>query len=139
MGKFSPGKSGNPEGRPKGIPNPSTKLRQAIAADLPEIIDTLRQQALSGDVAAARLLLERALPPLRPESQPESVVATGESLGERTEAVVKATLAGQLSPTAGAELVGVLAGSARVLEIAELAQRLELLERSLAAKGKGNG
>lgn len=136
MPRFKPGVSGNPAGKPKGTVSASTKLRQAITDDLPEIVEVLRQQALMGDVGAARLLLERALPALRPEVQTTPVPMAGDSLAERTEAVLSATLAGELSPTAGAELVGVLAGGARVLEIAELAQRIELLERSLAVRKK---
>ena len=69
------GESGNPSGRPRGIPSPSTRLRQAIAADLPDILSTLVAQALAGDVSAAKLLLDRVVPPLRAERVPWPVPA----------------------------------------------------------------
>lgn len=134
MAKFKPGVSGNPAGKPKGAVSAATKLRQAIAADLPEIVDVLRQQALAGDVGAARLLLERALPPLRAEAAPAAVTPTAPGLGERAEAVVTAALAGALSPTTATELMGVLGQHARIAETTDLEQRLADLEAQLEAQ-----
>jgi hypothetical protein len=125
---FQPGKSGNPKGRPKGIPNPQARLRQAIADDIPGILATLRQQALDGDVQAASLLLSRCLPPLRPETAEQAIPATGCSLGERVEAVVSAAVAGQLPPNIASELMGVLAGQAKIFETIELERRIAALE-----------
>lgn len=138
MAKFKPGVSGNPSGRPRGIPNPSTRLRAAIVEDLPEIIAVLRQQALGGDVGAARLLMERALPALRPEVQAEPVRTSATTLGERTEAVVAATLAGELTPTTGTELVSLLAQQARITELVDFERRLAALEESHHEANPGN-
>ena len=80
---FKPGKSGNPKGRPKGIPNPQARIRQAIADDIPQILGVLRERALDGDVQAAALLISRCLPPLRPESAAQAVEVAGESLNVR--------------------------------------------------------
>jgi len=126
--KFKKGVSGNPGGRPKGIPNPQARLRRLIADDLPEIIGTLVEKAKGGDTGAASLLLSRCLPPLRPQSDTADDGISGESVSERAESILTATLRGDLSPTVGSELMNMLNQQARVLETAELNERIRRLE-----------
>ncbi len=127
---FKPGQSGNPAGRPRGTRNASTKLREQIAADLPGILETLVSAARSGDVSAARVLIDRCLPPLRAESAAVSLpaVAKAESLTDAGRAVLDAVAAGRLAPETGRELIGALASLGRVAEIDELERRLCALE-----------
>ena len=65
---FNKGQSGNPKGRPKGT-SQAAKLRQAIEGDLSDIITALVESAKAGDTSAAKLLLDRAIPALRPQQQ----------------------------------------------------------------------
>ena len=127
MAKFQKGQSGNPAGRPPGIPNPTTRFRQQIAQHVPEIVDAMVGAAKAGDTAAASLLLGRVLPAIRPES-PGQAIDTGNDMATRAESIVSATMDGTLSPTTAAELMGVLAGQARITELVELEQRLAALE-----------
>ena len=60
---WKPGQSGNPAGRKAS--SVITRVRARIAKNLPPIIDKLVSLALAGDVAAAKLLLERCVPPQR--------------------------------------------------------------------------
>lgn len=137
MPKYRRGQSGNPAGRPVGSKNKVTKLREAIADDLPEIIACLVNEAKAGNVAAAGLLLDRCLPRLRPVTEVDALTADGVSLGERAEAVAAAALAGEISPTVAGELMAMLGQLGRILETAELTQRIERLENALAAtKGR---
>ena len=136
MSRFKPGESGNPKGKPLGTKHASTKLRDVIAGDLPKILAMLRDRALEGDVQAASLLLSRCLPPLRPESATQAIKLSGASLGERAEAIVKAVVDGALPTSAAAELMGVLAGQAKILETFEMERRIAALENKHDEKAK---
>ena len=90
---------------------------------------------MEGDTQAARLLLERVLPPVKPVALPEPlpVPATG-SLAERAEAVLAALAAGQASPDAAEAAMAGLATLARLRVIDDLERRISVLE----AKEKPN-
>lgn len=128
MPKFQKGQSGNPRGKPKGALSPSGRIREAIAADLPKILATLRDRALGGDVQAASVLLSRCLPPLRPESAAQSIKVDGATLGARAEAIMAAAVSGELPASSAAELMSVLTGQAKILETVELERRIAALE-----------
>lgn len=65
-GKFQPGESGNPDGRPKGAKNKITLLKESLELMLRErseprmvaVLDQAIQLAMEGDRAMIKLLLE---------------------------------------------------------------------------------
>jgi len=129
------GQSGNPKGRPPGS-GEVARLRAAIAEHVPTIITRLVERAtMEGDTQAARLLLERVLPPVKAVALPEPlpVPATG-SLAERAEAVLAAMAKGEASPDAAETALAGLATLARLRVIDDLERRIEALE----AKGGAN-
>ena len=130
--QFTKGQSGNPQGRPKGS-GISAKLRQAIEGEAEAIIKAMIEQAKAGDMQAAKALLDRVLPALKPESQtidlPELVAA--DTMANKAKAAIDAAGAGTVSPSAAADLVAAIAGLARVVEVTELQQRLEAIERTI--------
>ena len=79
--KFKPGESGNLNGRPKDK-TPATLFRKSILDDMLEIINTLVKLAKGGDVAAAKVLLDRVCPSLKPQTMPISLLVNG-SLAEQ--------------------------------------------------------
>lgn len=129
-GGWQPGQSGNPSGRPPGTSEVG-RLRAAISEHLPEIIAQLVEKALAGDTQAARLLLERVLPPVKAiEATVEIAFPDGATLTEQGEAIVRAAACGSLAPgQAGALLTG-LGSIARLKEVDELTKRLEELEKA---------
>lgn len=125
------GQSGNPRGRKPGT-GEVAKLRAAISARVPELLDTLMTKALDGDVGAARLLLERAVAPLKSVDPAQVLNLPGGTLTERGQAVLGAIEAGELSPGQGAALIGAIGSLARVTEIDDLAARVAALEKAHA-------
>ena len=133
--QFIKGQSGNPQGRPKGS-GISAQLRQAIEGEAEAIIKAMIEQAKAGDMQAAKALLDRVLPALKPESQaihlPE-LVAAG-TMAEKARAAIDAAGAGAVSPSAASDLVSAIAGLAKIIETTELQKRLEALEPLLTPK-----
>ncbi len=124
---WKPGQSGNPKGRPPGV-GEIGKMRAAIAGNVPAILESLTTAALAGDVQAARLLLERALPPIKPVEQSQPLSLPDGTLTEQGRAVLASVAAGELAPGQGAALLGAIGTLARVSEVDELARRIEALE-----------
>src|SRR5690625_7695328 len=96
--RFQPGQSGNTAGRPRGS-GLAGKLRKAIQKDAEEVIQMLIEQAKGGDITAAKILLDRIVPTLRPEAQAVEVkqLGTGGRV-ERAEAVMAAAANGEIAP-----------------------------------------
>ncbi len=125
--QWKPGQSGNPAGRPKG-PGPFAAIREKIAGEMPEIIQVLADQAKGGDVAAARLLMERVYPALKPVEVPVALDLPGASLSDDGRAVLAAVASGSVPPSQGAALVAAIGALARVVEVDELMARVAALE-----------
>jgi len=126
-GRWKTGESGNPKGRPKGS-GQVAQLRAAIAAQVPALLDKLMRQALEGDTSAARLLLERAVAPLKAVEQPQALALPDGSLTAQGRAVLRSVASGELAPGQGAALLGAIGQLARVAEVDELTRRIEALE-----------
>lgn len=130
-GQWKKGQSGNPSGRPSGQ---LMELRSKLASHVPEIVEVLAAQAKNGDVAAARLILERVSPAFKPVERTESLTLPDGSLTDKGHAILEAVADGLLAPSQGAALVGALGQLARVAEVDELAARVAALEEAQHAK-----
>ena len=137
MAKFKPGTSGNPQGKKPGTVSKTTKLRQSLERDIPDILAALVTQAKAGDTTAARLVLERTLPPIRPQDQPVSLPVNGEDLAKDGRTVLAAVGSGEVTPDVATRLMQGLASLARVIETGELLARIERLEASHESSKQG--
>ncbi len=124
---FRPGTSGNPKGRPASA-STVAKLRAAIAGHVPDIIAKQVELAKAGDAQAARLLLERVLPPVRAAEQAVPIAFPDEGLAAQGRAVIAAAGAGEIAPGQASQLLGALASLAKVVEAEELEARISALE-----------
>lgn len=126
---WQPGQSGNPAGRPKADGGRS-ELREAIRQHVPAIILKLVELAKAGDVFAARTLMERVLPPLRPEAAMVALpdLAAASSLTAQGAVLVRAVANGELAPDVASKLLSGLMQAAHITKIDELERRLLELE-----------
>ena len=125
--KWRPGQSGNPAGRRRGS-GKIGELRQAIADRLPGIVAALIERAEQGDVGAAKLLIDRVLPPLRPVDSAVSLPLTGESLSEQAAHIFSDVMAGRINPAQGQNLLAGLNTIAAIRAVDELEARIRALE-----------
>lgn len=125
---WKPGHSGNPAGRKPGT-GEVAQIRAAIAERVPELLSAMMTKALDGDVGAARLLLERAVAPLKAAEQTQALTLPDGTLTEQGRAVLASVAAGELAPGQGAALVSAIGTLARVTELDELTARIEKLEK----------
>lgn len=126
-GTFAAGNSGKPKGT-------RHKATRAVLAMLDGEAEALTRKAvemaLGGDGAALRLCLERIAPPRKdapiqfnlPPMQSAADAATAAG------AVLDAVADGELTPTEGAHLMGLVEGYRRALETSELEMRVVALE-----------
>ena len=132
-GYWKPGQSGNPAGRKPGTGEVAA-IRAAIAERVPELLAALMTKALEGDIGAARLLLERAIAPLKSIEQAiELKLPNDGTLTAKATAVLTAAAAGILAPGQAAQLIAALGTVAKITEIDELTRRIDILE----GKSKG--
>lgn len=132
--KWQPGQSGNPAGRAPGS-GEVAKLRAAISQHVPEILEKLADQAKEGDAQAARLLLERVLPPVKAIELPANIdLAPDADIVTQARAVLAAIVAGELEPSQAALVIRALSDVAKIVEVQDLAKRVAALEAPRGGK-----
>jgi len=138
---FKKGKSGNPKGRPKGSTNKRGIVAQAFeqykldnnvdAKDA--LITSLINQALGGDTAAAKILIERIEPAFRPVSRVIDIDARmPKDLVKKAEKMLSLALNGSIAADEAKLLLSGLSDLMKVKEFAEIEQRIEELENAQA-------
>ena len=66
-GRFQPGNSANPAGRPKGGKNKATKMREELLGPiLPEAVEKLHAAVKAGDKWAIEMTISYSLPKPKP-------------------------------------------------------------------------
>ena len=132
-GTWHAGQSGNPKGKQPGT-GALQRLRAGLDEHLPDILTALVDAAKAGDVMAARVILDRVLPSLKPYEQPIVLDLAGDTLTDQGRAVLSAIAAGVLAPAQGSQLMAAIGALARVTEINEFDERLTKLEDKQNAK-----
>lgn len=121
-------RSPHPPGRPKGS-NPQTKLMQRMLADADGILDAILARALSGDVGAASLILNRIVPTLKAQAEKIQINfdATAPA-GQQVEAVLEAIASGVIAADVGKQLIDAIGALSQVRANEELEARIAALE-----------
>ena len=127
--QFSKGVSGNPAGRPKGIKDKRHRYSEAIDSMIPQVLDSVFQRAIAGDMTAARMLLDRTLPSKRPAQERVEIEHSG-NIAKDAQNVLRSVLDGEVSPDVGASLLSAMTSVLKAIEVEELAKRIEALEEA---------
>jgi hypothetical protein len=134
-GRFQPGRSGNPAGKPKGARNRATRAAEALLdGESEELTRKAIELAKAGDGTALRLCLERLIPARRdrPVNFDLPAIETANDAAKAMGAILQAVAAGEISPSEGAEVARLLESFTKALEIAAFEQRLTALENRKA-------
>ena len=128
---FKPGKSGNPSGKKPGTRNHATRLVLSLMEDgAQEIVQVILDAARGGDLAAAKLVIERIAPPMR--ERPIQIdlpdTSTSEGINAAQNAIVQAVGSGELLPGEGTALAAIVESKRKALETEELERRITALE-----------
>ena len=125
--QFIKGVSGNPTGRPRGIKDKRHFYAESIDAMIPQVLESVYQKALAGDMTAARMLLDRTLPNKRPE-QERVEIQHGGNIASDAQNVLRSVLGGEVSPDVAASLLSSMTSVLKAIEFDDLAKRIEALE-----------
>jgi len=116
-------------GRPKGSPDRRTApFRTKIDTALPDILDTVIEQAKGGDLAACKILIDKSLPNVRPTDTPRKLPIDGDTLTDKAASIVDGVADGSISTDEAARLLQALGSAARIIETDELERRVSALE-----------
>jgi hypothetical protein len=138
-GRFQPGQSGNPDGRPAGSRSKASVALEALAeGEANEIVRAMIDKAKEGDTQAGRIILERVWP-ARKGARVTFVlpqVTTAAELPGAIAGVNKQVAEGDLSPDEGTLIVGLLDAQRRAIETNDLADRIAAIEQKMAGKAR---
>ena len=134
---FQPGTSGNPSGRPAGARNATTLAMEALLDGEAETISRKAiEMALLGDQTMIRLCMDRLLPPRkdRPVSFALPKVENPAEARSAMSSVLRAVAIGDITPGEASEIAKLIDSYVRANDSAEVADRLEKLEKRAEAK-----
>lgn len=139
-GRFKPGQSGNPRGRPLGARNRVTqKVEKLVFGQLESITQGLVDRAKEGNVQAATLLYRTFMGAMRDRSALVALalpkIESAEDAARAIAMTIEAVAEGKIDPDSGQRLVEMISAGIKVREQAEYEQRIAALE---AAKQREN-
>jgi hypothetical protein len=126
-GRWRPGQTGNPNGRPVGT-GKVAQLRASIEAKIPEILESLVKSAVDGNVGAARILLDRCIAPLKPTDIEITLPLANQTLTMQGTEILNYMSSGVISPSQGAVFLNAISAQTKITEVDELRRRIDALE-----------
>ena len=126
-----PFKAGNP-GRPKGARNATTlALESLLDGQATALTQKAIELALTGDLTALRICLDRILPPRkdRPVTFDFPVITSITEAATTMSSVLSAVAAGEITPAEASEISKLVDTYVKAVEATDLADRISRLER----------
>lgn len=136
-GKFAPGASGNPSGKPRGTRNATTLAVEALLEGEAEALTRKAiDLALEGDTVALRLCLDRIAPPRKGRAVAIDLPAslkTSADLADAQASILSAMGSGEITTDEAADAAKVIEAVGAAIERRELEARIAALE----SRGEG--
>jgi hypothetical protein len=130
-GRFKPGKSGNPAGKPKGARHKAVQALDILGRNASEeIVLAVIEQAKSGDMRAAELVLRRIWPERKgsPVELALPVIHNATDCMTALGIITEAAAAGTISPDEAEGFAKLVEGHRRSIETVDLDRRITELE-----------
>ena len=130
-GRWKPGQSGNPAGKPKGARHKATQAVETLLEGQAEALTQKAiEKALEGDGVALRLCLERIAPARKDAAVCFDLpaIATAADTVTASSALLEAVAAGNVTPDEASRIMGLLTSHKTLVEVCELERRIEALE-----------
>jgi Family of unknown function (DUF5681) len=135
-GQFERGQSGNPNGRPPGSRNRGfIRLEQILHQDAERVVQRIIEAAISGDMCAAKLILDRVLPKTACRPRMEIVLPelrTADDARTLVSTVLAAAIRGDISTVEAGDVARAAEIFARITGISELQAKVQMLEERLS-------
>jgi hypothetical protein len=128
---FVKGQSGNPKGKPKGVRHTATQITYAlIEGNLQEVLETVVERAINGDMTACRMILDKVLPNTkdRPVTIDLPEINDLNGVGFAQAEILQAVATGDITPNEGERIASIVEARRRSLETIDLEARISQLE-----------
>lgn len=130
---FKSGKSGNPNGRPKGVIDKRTQLRSLLQPHAEDLVNKLIERAKLGDSWAMKLCIDRLIPPIKKDDSicfdlPEGDLGAPENMLKIVQSMTQSVASGQLSVAEAEKFSEFLNHQRKTIKDAEWKQKWGELE-----------
>lgn len=136
-GRFPPGESGNPSGRPVGARHRTTLAIEALLEGQHEALTKKAiDKALEGDTVALRLCLDRIAPARKdaPVAFDLPAIETAADVVGASSALLAAVAGGAVTPDEGGRVMALLTAHRAIVETHDLETRIKSLEEKEGRK-----
>lgn len=136
-GRFKKGRSGNPQGKPKGARHKATVMAELLfETEIEAVCHNVINQAKEGNIQAAKIILDRLLPPKkdRPiDFKLPMILNTADAL-KAGGLICHAVGTGELTPLEGESLSKIVEMQTKNIELFDFGARLEAIEKHINQK-----
>ena len=130
--RFQKGQSGNPKGKVKGTKNKATRFIESLMqSELNNIGEKLIELAVTGNLQAIKLVLDRVMPPKTSRSieiEMPKIENSTDAL-QAISTVIYAVGQGELTPSEGEAMTKIIQSFTQAIQSYEFDQRLSRLEQ----------
>ncbi|EFB42034.1 DUF5681 domain-containing protein [Parachlamydia acanthamoebae] len=133
-GKFRKGQSGNPQGKAKGTKNRATlAAEQVLQSDLDNICHKLIEEALTGNIQAIRLVLDRVLPIKRDRDIKIRLpkLQTTDDAVKAMSLIIESVSCGNITPSEGEAMSKVVDAFVKAIQVYDVEKRVVKLEQEV--------